>query len=169
MIKWQYFPKYREVPTHLRAVIDGVFAPNFSKIDSRNHKFESNKVLGILRKDLEGLGFVVENGKSKSGRIRVPVLFGEGGKPDKSFDVDGWNKENKSVIEVEAGRGVANYQFLKDLFQACVMQDVNYLIVCIRNDYRGNDNFGTVVNFFNALYASDRLNLPLVGIMVVGY
>lgn len=153
----------------MRAVVEKVFESNAFKIDSRSHKFESNKVLGIIKKDLEGLGFVVENGKSKSGRIRVPVLFGEGGKPEKSFDADGWNRETKSVIEVEAGRGVTNYQFLKDLFQACVMQDVNYLIVCIRNDYRGNDNFAAVVNFFDTLYASDRLNLPLTGIMVIGY
>jgi hypothetical protein len=169
VIKWQYFPKSKEVPIHLKAVIDGVFAPNSSKIDSRNHKFESSKVLNILRKDLEGLGFIIEKGKGKSEKIRVPVLFGEGGRAEKAFDVDGWNKDTKSVIEVEAGRGVTNYQFLKDLFQACVMQDVNYLIVCIRNGYRGHDNFGTVVNFFNTLYASDRLSLPLAGIMVVGY
>lgn len=169
MIKWHYFPKSKEVPNHLKSVIDNVFMLNSSKIDSRSHKFESNKVLGILRKDLEVLGYRVENGKSKSGRIRVPVLFGEGGTAEKSFDADGWNKDTKSVIEVEAGRGVTNYQFLKDLFQACVMQDVNHLIICVRNDYRGNDNYGTVVNFFNTLYASDRLTLPLAGIMVIGY
>lgn len=169
MIKWQFFPKSREIPAHLKSVIEAVFEPNASKIDSRRHKFNSNKVLNALRKDLEGLGFIVEKGKGKSEKIRVPVLFGEGGKAEKAFDADGWNKETKSVIEVEAGRGVTNYQFLKDLFQSSIMYDVDYLVVCLRNDYRGNDNYGTVVNFFNTLYASERLRLPLVGILVVGY
>jgi len=30
-------------------------------------------------------------------------------------------------LEVEAGRAYTNYQFLKDLFQACMMHDVQYL------------------------------------------
>ena len=102
-------------------------------------------------------------------KISIPVLFGQNGRIEKSFDADGWNKNSKTVIEVEAGRGVTNYQFLKDLFQACVMHDIDYLIICVRNDYRSHDNFNAVVNFFNTLYASDRWNLPLAGIMIVGY
>lgn len=29
-----------------------------------------------------------------------------------------------------------NNQFLKDLFQACMMQDVDYLVIAVRNEYR---------------------------------
>ena len=168
MIKWQFFPKSKEAPEHLRSVIK-VFETNYGKISSQSHKFNSDAALNILAKDLIGIGFEVESGKRKIQKISVPVLFGQNGKTEKSFDADGWNKTTKTVIEVEAGRGVTNYQFLKDLFQACVMHDIDYLIICIRNDYRGSDNFGTVVNFLNTLYASNRLRLPLEGIMVVGY
>ena len=41
-----------------------------------------------------------------------------------------------SVLEVEAGRGVVNHQFLKDLFQACMMYEVNYLAIAIRRCIR---------------------------------
>jgi hypothetical protein len=40
------------------------------------------------------------------------------------------------VLEVEAGRGVVNHQFLKDLFQACMMYEVNYLAIAIRRCIR---------------------------------
>jgi hypothetical protein len=39
-------------------------------------------------------------------------------------------------IEVEAGRAVDNNQFLKDIFQACMMFAVDYLILGVKNYYR---------------------------------
>lgn len=38
-----------------------------------------------------------------------------------------FNKEFKSVFEVEAGRRVLNNSYLKDLLQDCMMQDIEYL------------------------------------------
>ncbi len=73
------------------------------------------------------------------------------------------------VIEVEAGRGVTNYQFLKDLFQACVMQDVDYAVIAVRQDYRGSDDYRKVVSFIETIYASNRLVLPLNGVLIIGY
>ena len=75
----------------------------------------------------------------------------------------------KVVLEVEAGRAVDNNQFLKDLFQACVMHEVKYLAVAVRKVYRGAKNFETVCRFFDTLYASNRFALPLDGILVIGY
>jgi hypothetical protein len=73
------------------------------------------------------------------------------------------------VIEVEAGRGVTNHQFLKDLFQACVMQEVDYLVIAVRNDYRGSDDYSKVITFLETLFASQRLILPLTGVLIIGY
>lgn len=97
------------------------------------------------------------------------MLFGRNGNLEKSFDADGVNLTTKTVIEVEAGRGVTNYQFLKDLFQACMMQDIEVLIIAIRNNYKGNSDFETVVTFFDTLYVSGRLTLPLKRILIIGY
>ncbi|MDG4850889.1 hypothetical protein, partial [Peribacillus frigoritolerans] len=105
--------------------------------------------------------------------IEVPVLFGGNNVLEKSFRADAFNEEFKSVIEVEAGRGVLNNQFLKDLFQACMMQNVDYLTIAVLNEYRTrnkvNCDFDEVCKFFDALYSSDRLNLPLKGILIIGY
>lgn len=73
------------------------------------------------------------------------------------------------MLEVEAGRGVVNNQFLKDLFQACMMHDVFYLAVAVRDIYRGNSDFEAVTRFFDTMYASNRLSLPLKGILIIGY
>lgn len=61
-----------------------------------------------------------------------------------------------------------NNQFLKDLFQACMMQDVEYLCIAVRNIYKKKQDFEEVCRFFDALYSSDRFNLPLKGILVIG-
>lgn len=67
-------------------------------------------------------------------------------------------------MEIEAGRAVVNYQFLRDIFQACVMHDIEKLVIAVRND-----DFETVINFLDTLYTSNRLNLPLKGILIIAY
>jgi hypothetical protein len=129
----------------------------------------SNEVLAKVRSGLERLGFLVETSKTAEGKIKVPVLYGSNGKVEKAFEADAYHPTQRTVVEVEAGRGVTNYQFLKDLFQACVMQDVDYAVIAIRQDYRGSDDFSKVVTFIETIYASNRLVLPLKGLLIIGY
>jgi hypothetical protein len=168
MINWQFFPKSRIIPEHLQNVL-GIFELSESQISSEVHNYGSNEVLEFVRANLEELDFQIEKSKKSNDKIKVPVLFGQNGKLEKYFDADGYNKTNKTVIEVEAGRAVTNYQFLKDLFQACMMYEVDYLIIAVRKNYRGNPDFQNVITFFDTLYASGRLQLPLKGILIIGY
>ena len=107
--------------------------------------------------------------KAKKDKIYIPVLFGKNGAVEKAFEADGYHTEGRIVLEVEAGRAVANYQFLKDLFQACMMQDVEYLAIAVRNKYKKNADFEKVFTFFDMLYKSNRLALPLKGVLILGY
>ena len=168
MINWIYFPK-SDKPTATAKAIVSVFEGAASKIDSASHELASNKVLAEVAKGLEQIGFLVEVGKKAAEKIRVPVLFGMNGKLEKAFEADAFHEQEGFVLEVEAGRGVTNNQFLKDLFQACMMQDVNYLAIAVRNTYRTNSDFENMVRFFNTLYASSRLTLPLKGLLLIGY
>ena len=168
MINWQYFPKSQSIPEHLKNIISG-FEHNLENIGSHNFTLSSNEVLEKIREGLEMAGFKVETGKKHIQKIRVPVLFGRNGSLEKSFDADAYNAGTKTVVEIEAGRGVTNYQFLKDLFQACMMHDVEFLCIAVRNLYINNRDFDTVVTFFDTLYASNRIILPLKGILIVGY
>ena len=150
-----------------------IFEKNSIEIDSEKHTYDSNGVLEIVRSDLEKNGYQVETSKKKEGKIHVPVLFGMNGKLDKYFEADGLNAEYKTVIEVEAGRGYANNQFLKDLFQAIVMHNIDYLIIAVRNIYKTRSSkskdFEKIMSFIDTLYASERLVLPLKGILILGY
>ena len=125
--------------------------------------------LNILFEPLMYLGYKVEVSKSLEDKIRIPVLFGRNGEMEKYFEADCYHPINNIVMEIEAGRAVVNYQFLKDIFQACVMHDIEQLVIAVRNDYRGHDDFETVINFLDTLYTSNRLNLPLKGILIIGY
>lgn len=173
MINYQFYPKNNRVPDFLIQVIR-VFSDMNNRISSTNRKYKSNDILAECRDGLISIGYKVEGNHNTEGKfIEVPVLFGRNNVLEKSFRADAFNEKFKSVIEVEAGRGVLNNQFLKDLFQACMMQNVEYLTIAVLNEYRtknkSNNNFDEVCKFFDALYASDRLKLPLKGILVVGY
>lgn len=85
--------------------------------------------------------------KKQIDKIHVLVLYSKNGRIEKYFEADAVNIESKPVIEVEAGRGVTNYQFLKDLFQANVMQDIEYLAIAVRNIYRTNKDFEKGISF----------------------
>src|SRR5699024_10869374 len=102
-------------------------------------------------------------------KINVPVLFGLDSGIDKYFNADALSNDGKIVIEVEAGRAVDNNQFLKDIFQACMMYEVECLFIAVRNDYRGGDDFSKIYAFLETLYISSRLHLPLKGILLLGY
>ena len=168
MIRWQYFPK-SDRPTQLALKVVEAFESVSSEIDSASHAYESNAVLNLVGPHLSALGFGVERGKTREKKISVPVLFGLQGKQEKSFDADAFHEGEGFVVEVEAGRGVEGNQFLKDLFQACMMHGVHYLAIAVRNRYRRGDNFETVKTFLETLYASRRLELPLKGVLLVGY
>ena len=137
MINWQYYPKSDVIPDHLAKVVD-IFKKHSNAIDSSNHNLNSNGVLFVLRDELLASGFKVERGTKLEDRIEMPVLFGKNGQLEKSFGVDAFlDKQNAStVIEVEAGRAVTNYQFLKDFFEACMMHNVMHLVIAVRNIYR---------------------------------
>ena len=73
-----------------------------------------------------------------------------------------------SVLEVEAGRGVVNHQFLKDLFQACMMYEVNYLAIAIRRVYKGARDFETVCRFFDHCTQATALNFRWKAYLLLG-
>jgi intein/homing endonuclease len=129
----------------------------------------SNDVLALLRPYFEEIGFDVETGKSKDEKIDVPVLFGVDNRIDKSFYADALSQDGRIVIEVEAGQATENHRFLKDIFEASMMFDVEYLVLAVRNKYRTHNDFERVFTFLETLYISNRLHLPLKGILLIGY
>lgn len=168
MLKYQLFPRSAALTNQIRQVI-GCFELVYDEIKSPENKLKSDDVLHVLRPHLEKVEFLVESGKTREEKIPVPVLFGLNDGVDKSFNADGISKDRKAVLEIEAGRAVANFAFLKDIFEACMMRGVEYLILAVRNDYKGRKDFEIVYTFLETLYVSGRLILPLKGILLIGY
>ncbi len=168
MLRYQFFPRSTGITEPIEKIVKS-FESVYEKIDSSKNKKNSNSVLQIIRMNLENLNFHVEKSKSRKDKIAVPVLFGLNNRIDKYFDADGLSEDGKIVIEVEAGRAVVNYQFLKDIFQASMMHAVEYLVLAVRNEYRKNDDFLKVHAFLETLYISNRIHLPLKGILLIGY
>jgi hypothetical protein len=175
MINWQYFPKSDKITDKLIETID-VFQKYEKKIDSaeihKSKKLDSNTILGILKDGLTDIGYKVEVGKSGDDKIAVPVLYGLNGKPDKQFFADGYHRDEEIVLEIEAAAAVANNRFLKDLFEACVMDNVKYCVIAVRNVNKTTNNqkdFEAVMRFIDTIYASQKLKLPLTGVLIIGY
>lgn len=169
---WILFPNSLRPSSELRELA-AVFDRHMEVISSDEHSLNSNSVLAAIADDLEANGFLVEKSKRAEDLIRMPVLFGEQGTLEKEFYADAYHPEARIVLEVEAGRAVANNQFLKDLFEACMMEDSEYLCIAVRKQYAGggvnSQDYDRVCTFLRTLYASNRLRLPLKGVMVLGY
>ena len=168
MLNFQLFPRSVAISSELRNIID-CFEHIYSDISSENNEKSSNEVLALLCPELETLGFAVEKGKAEADKINVPVLFGKNNNVDKCFFADALSNDGKIVIEVEAGRATENNQFLKDIFQASMMYNVEYLVLAVRNQYRKHFDFDRVYAFLETMYISNRIHLPLKGIMLIGY
>jgi len=122
---------------------------------------------------MEAEGYLVETGKTKTGKITRPVLFGENGKAQVAYDVDGFHPAHGVVLEVEAGRGAANNADYRDIIRASLMVDARYLALAMMLDYRGGNqklrSYEQTRSRVDAIYASDRLRLPLDGLLLIGY
>ncbi len=171
-LQWIHYPLSQDPPVVIRDLVE-VVAAVYDRVRSPDNRHDSNTVLEALSPGLQKLGFVVEEGKKSDQKILVPVLFGRNGETVKAFEADAYLASEGLVLEVEAGRAVANNQFLKDLFQACMMRDVRQLAIAVRNEYEGGGrvtrDFDAVAAFFDTLYASNRLKLPLEGVTIIGY
>jgi hypothetical protein len=167
-MKYQFFPRSIGVTKEIEQVV-ACFLKNLPSIESGSNTLSSNAVLAIVADDLEALGYSVERGKSNDAKINVPVLFGENDSVDRVFYADALSADGRIVIEVEAGRATENNQFLKDIFQACMMFGVEYLVMAVRQQYRNHEDYAKIYSFLETLYISNRLHLPLKGILLIGY
>lgn len=174
MINYQFFPRSHGITPEIADIIECFKKAEVKKGDKQ---IQSNEMLALVKPYLEALHFSVETGKSKDKKIDVPVLFGLNDKVDKSFAADALSEDGRIVIEVEAGRALRNNQFLKDIFEACMMFQVEYLVIAVLNEYSFNNSgrrqtssdFESIKTFLETLYVSNRLQLPLKGILLIGY
>jgi len=171
-MEWIFFPRTSQIPNFIEETVS-VFEKVSNKIDSSKNdnetRLNSDAVLKILEPGLLLLGYKVEKSKKKIDKVRIPVLYGNLGKSELAFEADAYHEKFQIVIEVEAGRAVTNYQFLKDIFQASMMVETEYLVLAVRTLYRNNNDYETVRKFIETIYLTNKIKLDLKGILILGY
>jgi hypothetical protein len=192
-INWQYFPRSQRLPDHLQQVVGAfkeveasfqdhdarwrAWAASTDRAMSSRPSMESNDVLRIVEPQLRAIGYDVE---SPGAPLQLVVLWGPNGETRKAYEADAKREHTpgrETVIEVEAGGAHANNRWRKDLMEACIMPYVDYLVIAVRNHYWHTSggrpintrDFHIVTTELDALYESRRLELPLQGILVIGY
>lgn len=146
-IRYQFFSKDKDVTQELMDIIK-IFVKHSDEFNSYNKELCSNEVLNCVSNDLKQLGYKIKETRNGPDAI---------------------NKQHKIIIEVEAGRALTNNQFLRNLIETCLIDNVEYLILAVRNIYKKQHDYDKIVEFLGRLYASSKLILPLKGVLVLGY
>src|SRR6266511_5986546 len=102
--RWRYFPSYAPPPPWVVRLV-GVFATHQSEIDSAivyEERKESDDVLRAIAEGLRSIGFTVEKGKARTGKLPRPVFFGDEGTFLRTYEIDTFEPTKGIALEVEA-------------------------------------------------------------------
>jgi hypothetical protein len=136
----------------------------------------SDQVLARLSEDLRALGFSIELDKTRTGKLRRPVFFGENGHPARQYEIDGYHPGWRCGLEIEAGRAWMGNAVYRDLVQALVMVDLDHLILAVPQLYRyksggkdtGSKDYDNTISVADAIYGHTRIRMPYT-LTVIGY
>lgn len=176
-VRFTSFPRTKPPPAFVPQVI-AVFRAHESDISTEAlaKGLESDPVLKHLAEDLAALGFMVEVGKKRGGKISRPVFYGENGEPTLLYEIDAYHQAWRCGLEVEAGRAILGNAVFRDLFQAMVMPDVDHLCLAVPNTYKyksggralSSKYYDKTAAIVDALYGHSRVAMPY-GLTVIGY
>ena len=171
------FPK-TEKPKEFALAVINAFNLHHDKISTiqLGKGLESNDVLRILRPELVKLNFQVERSRKQNEKICRPVFFGENGVASVSYEIDAFNDEHKTGLEIEAGRAWMGNAVYRDLIQSMVMVELEHLILAVPLKYKYKSNSRDCVskdyenskNLIDTLYSHTRFKLPY-SLTLIGY
>lgn len=173
---WKFYPLNTTPPEWVYDIVDLVNRAEMqiSTVDAHTG-LSSDDVLAVLRPGLEALGFEVEKGKSARDKVRRTVLYGENGRPEVTYEIDAFNDLIGAAIEVEAGRGSQSNADYRDIVRTSLILDARFLVLMLPLAYRSNDAakprsaYATTRGHLDAIYQSQRLQLPFAGVLLIGY
>ena len=170
-IKYTFFSDNETMTQVFKETIE-VFKKNYKYISSEKiDQIKSNEVLHELTTDLQDIGWWVETGKKKEEKIRLTV-YNNDGTPKRYYEVDGLHKQSGTIMEIEACRAIINNQILRDVLKASSLDNINYLILSVRNMTKQKKK--TLYDYNNVIFDIDdvwrNIKPPkLKGILVIGY
>ncbi|GFE64367.1 hypothetical protein [Litoreibacter roseus] len=171
------FPRTEAPPSFVSDVYNAFHAHDgHIATENLDKGLTSDQVLEIVRPDLVSLGFLVESGKTRPQKLQRPVFFGENAVPSLQYEVDAWHPQWRVGLEVEAGRAKMGNAIYRDLIQALVMVELEYLFLAVPLAYKYKSGGKTVrskdyehtVSVAEALYGHSRIVMPF-SLCVIGY
>jgi hypothetical protein len=176
-VRFSTFPRTEGPPAWSAQVVD-VFQRHQTKIGTIDlaKGLTSDQVLAAVATDLLTLGFQVESGKTREAKLDRPVFFGENGIPTVRYQVDGYHPGWRCGLEIEAGRAWMGNAVYRDLVQALVMVDVDWLCLAVPNAYKFMNGARNAVskdyentrNLADAVFGHTRVRLPY-RLLLIGY
>lgn len=175
---WSYYPRNARPPRWALDLVAVVVTaePRVSTVTKKT-ELSSDGVLAELRPGLEALGYAVESGKSATSKIKRPVLFGENGAAEVSYEIDAFHDGDGIALEVEAGRGARGNATYRDIIRTSLILDARHFALLVPVAYRHQSSGREVTvrayqdarSQLDAIYASQRLRLPFGGVLLLGY
>ncbi len=175
---WSFYPRNHRPPEWALAFVDvvGGSEKTVSTVEKKTG-ISSDGVLSELSVGLQALGYVVETGKTKASKIFRPVLFGDNGTAEVSYEIDAFHDELGVAVEVEAGRGAAGNADYRDIVRMSLILDARNMALLMPIKYRTMSGtrqhvipaYERTRNQLDAIYASQRLKLPFEGVLLIGY
>jgi hypothetical protein len=175
---WRYFPAYSPPPDWAQPLVE-IFREHRKGIDSKvthSKRMKSNDVLAVLADDLEGkMEFTVERGKKELGKLPRPVFYGDEGTYLRTYEIDAFQPDLGIALEVEAGRATMGNAIYRDLIQASLMVDAEFLAMAVPVEYRygkkptKEPSYAKTYSVVEAIYGSKRMQLPFEGLLLIGY
>ena len=169
---WTYFPRNLEAPPWVAEFVE-VVSHEQASLQPSDGTLTSDQALDVLRPGLSLIGYQVEG--DEAGLIRRPVLFGDEGSPQVTYEVDAFHPDHKVLVEIEAGRGWQGNAVFRDIVRTSLIADADYLVIGMLQRYifgknqTVNRSYEAARSLFDAIYASGRLGLPFKGILLFGY
>lgn len=175
---WSYFPRNERPPQWTLDFVNVVAKHRLdidTTIEGMAERLSSDGVTQLLRPDLEALGYQVERGKKAQDKIYRPVLFGENGAAEVTYEIDAFHDELGIAVEIEAGRGAKGNADYRDIVRTSLLLDANFMVLALPITYRYGaagaraSAYASTRAQLSAIYASQRLRLPFEGVLLIGY
>lgn len=184
---WRYFPPTDAPVTPLAQVaaafvdLGGWFKDQFWMRVDAGQKIETREITKQLEpyllpespaKSLDSGLHTGWNVESREKYARIPLLYGENGKPLYGVEPDAiFAREDgyRALLEVEGGGAVQNNRLMKDLVETLLIPGAHHLALAVPHVVHGRSPYDFAVNLVEALYARQVPQQHVRGVLILGY
>jgi hypothetical protein len=112
------------------------------------------------------------NVETRDSLARIPLLYGENGKPLYGVSPDAiyaGDDGYRALLEIEGGGAVQNNRLMKDVVETLLIPGAHHLALAVPHYIHGRSPYDFAINLISALYAREVPQRHVRGILVVGY